>query len=260
MHYQLSILLTLSTNVLTGTLQRCQLCPCQLRGEERSSGGGQRHGPSTPQQNPQGGPQPANLMFELYEIGGLATLGLVVAFWLWSLVRRRETPFAALFPWLSSTRLQAVGADLSRHWGELKNLRLPGGEPETPQASAVHGLGLLTVLAMGASGAWLFTQTVPEGLVLEVHKITSNLMWAYIVAHAGLAVLHQIAGHRVLQRMFARSAGGARDAGDLALRCVALQQCLYGGALVGLQDIHSLAFPRGRLDQCPANRCRRRRR
>lgn len=154
--------------------------------------------------------QPANLMFELYEIGGLATLGLVVAFWLWSLVRRRETPFAALFPWLSSTRLQAVGADLSRHWGELKNLRLPGGEPETPQASAVHGLGLLTVLAMGASGAWLFTQTVPEGLVLEVHKITSNLMWAYIVAHAGLAVLHQIAGHRVLQRMFARSAGGNR--------------------------------------------------
>lgn len=154
--------------------------------------------------------QPANLMFELHEIGGLATLGLVVAFWLWSLVRRRETPFAALFPWLSSTRLQAVGADLSRHWGELKNLRLPGGEPETPQASAVHGLGLLTVLAMGASGAWLFTQTVPEGLVLEVHKITSNLMWAYIVAHAGLAVLHQIAGHRVLQRMFARSAGGNR--------------------------------------------------
>lgn len=125
--------------------------------------------------------QPANLMFELHEIGGLATLGLVVAFWLWSLVRRRETPFAALFPWLSSTRLQAVGADLSRHWGELNNLRLPGGEPETPLASAVHGLGLLTVLAMGASGAWLFTQTVPEGLILEVHKITSNLMWAYIV-------------------------------------------------------------------------------
>jgi hypothetical protein len=44
------------------------------------------------------------------------------------------------------------------------------------------------------------------------------------------------------------------------LRCVALQQCFYGGALVGLQDIHSLAFPRGRPDQCPAYRCRRRQR
>lgn len=150
--------------------------------------------------------QPANFMFELHEIGGLATLGLVVAFWLWSMVRRRETPFAALFPWLSATRLKALGADLSRHWGELKRFRLPGGEAETPLASAVHGLGLLTVLAMGASGAWLFTQAVPDGLVLEVHKIIANLMWAYVVAHAGLAVLHQVAGHRVLQRMFARAA------------------------------------------------------
>ncbi len=34
--------------------------------------------------------------------------------------------------------------------------------------------------------------------------------------------------------------------GDLALRCVALQQGFYGRALVGLQDIHSLAFLRGK--------------
>lgn len=156
--------------------------------------------------------QPANLMFELHEIGGLTTLGLVVAFWLWSMVRRRETPFGALFPWLSATRLKAVGADLWRHWDELKRFRLPGGEAETPLASAVHGLGLLAALAMGASGAWLSTQAVPDGLILEVHKIVANLMWAYVVGHAGLAVLHQVSGHRVLQRMFA----GARD-GNAAL-------------------------------------------
>ena len=154
--------------------------------------------------------QPANLMFELHEIVGLTTLGLVVAFWLWSMVRRCETPFAALFPWLSASRLKAVGADLSRHWGEVKRFRLPGGEAETPLASAVHGLGLLTALAMGASGAWLFTQAVPEGPVLEVHKLIANLMWAYVVGHAGLAVLHQVSGHRVLQRMFARAAGSNR--------------------------------------------------
>lgn len=152
--------------------------------------------------------QPANLMYELHEIGGLTTLGLVVAFWLWSMVRRRETPFGALFPWLSGGRLRAVRADLARHWGELKRFRLPGGETETPLASAVHGLGLLTALAMGASGAWLSTQAVPDGLVLELHKIVANLMWAYVVAHAGLAVLHQLTGHRVLQRMFAQPPGG----------------------------------------------------
>lgn len=145
--------------------------------------------------------QPGNLMYDLHEIVGLSTLGLVVAFWLWSLVRRRETPFGALFPWLSARRLKAVGTDLARHWAQLKRLRLPGGEAETPLASAVHGLGLLAALAMGASGAWLFTQAVPGGLVLETHKLVSNLMWAYVVGHAGLALLHQASGHRVLQRM-----------------------------------------------------------
>lgn len=149
--------------------------------------------------------QPGNAMYELHEFVGLTTLGLVLAFWLWSLLRRRETSFGALFPWLSGGRLRAVGADVSRHWAELKRFRLPGGESETPLASAVHGLGLLAALAMGASGAWLYTQVIPGGLVLELHKIVANLMWAYFVGHAGLAVLHQLTGHRVLQRMFARA-------------------------------------------------------
>lgn len=66
----------------------------------------------------------------------------------------------------------------------------------------MHGLGLLTALAMAATGAWLYTQSVPAGLVLQAHKLLSNLVWAYVVGHAGLAVLHQATGHRVLQRIF----------------------------------------------------------
>lgn len=152
--------------------------------------------------------QPGNVMYEVHEVVGLSTLGLVLAFWLWSLLRRRETPLAALFPWLSAARLKAVGDDLARHWTELRQFRLPGGEAETPLASAVHGLGLLTALTMAATGAWLYTLPVPGGLVLEVHKIVANLMWAYVVGHAGLAVLHQLSGHRVLQRMFGRPSSG----------------------------------------------------
>lgn len=147
---------------------------------------------------------PGNVMYEIHEVVGLATLGLVLAFWLWSLLRRRETPFGALFPWLSVQRLKAVRDDLARHWVELKQFRLPGGEAETPLASAVHGLGLFVALAMATTGTWLYTLPVPGGLVLEVHKIVANLMWAYVVGHAGLAVVHQFAGHPVLQRMFGR--------------------------------------------------------
>ncbi len=81
-------------------------------------------------------------------------------------------------------------------------------EAETPLASAVHGLGLLAALSMGASGAWLYTLAIPGGIVLELHKIVANLMWAYVVGHAGLAVLHQLTGHRMLQRMFFERPGG----------------------------------------------------
>ena len=150
--------------------------------------------------------QPGNAFYEIHQIVGLTTLGLVLAFWLWSVVRRRETPLMALFPWFSRPRVSAVLADLKLHWALLRQRRLPDGDTETPLASAVHGLGLLTVLAMGANGAWLYTQSVPAGLGLEVHKAVANLMWAYVVGHAGLALLHQATGHPVLKRMF----GGGR--------------------------------------------------
>lgn len=61
---------------------------------------------------------------------------------------------------------------------------------------------------MGATGAWLFTQSVPRGLVLETPRGGSNLMWAYVVGQGGLALLHQLSGRRVLQRMFGPDAAG----------------------------------------------------
>lgn len=154
--------------------------------------------------------RPGNAMYEWHEVVGLATLGVVLAFWVWSWVRRRETPLAALFPWFSARRLRAVGDDLARHLVELRQFRLPGGEAETPLASAVHGLGLLGALAMGATGAWLYTLAVPTGVVLDVHKLVANLMWAYLIGHAALAILHQIAGHGVFQRMFGPARAKAR--------------------------------------------------
>jgi len=152
-------------------------------------------------------PRPAsagNLFYEIHRWIGLATLGAVISFWLWSIVRKSETPFAALFPWLSSRRRARVADDLRIHWASLRRLRLPPPPAEeAPLASAVHGLGLLVALAMGSTGAWLFTMSTPGGVLLEAHKAASNLMWAYLIGHASLAVMHQLAGHPVMQRMFA---------------------------------------------------------
>lgn len=79
---------------------------------------------------------------------------------------------------------------------------------ETPLASAVHGLALLAAIAMAASGAIVFATMGPDGALsglgsgaLSAHSLLANLMWAYLVGHASLAVLHQMQEHDTL-RMF----------------------------------------------------------
>lgn len=161
---------------------------------------------SGPVERPRAG-KLGNLFYEIHEIVGLATLALVLLFWLWSGVRRRATPFTVLFPWFLVGQMKAVAADARAHRAQLRRLRLPPSDAETPLASVVRGLGLLAALAMAASGAWPYTQSVPGGPLLEFHERVSNLMWAYLIGPASLALLHQFTGHRMFQRIFGRGNG-----------------------------------------------------
>jgi len=150
---------------------------------------------------------PGNLFYQIHEIVGLSTLGVVSAFWIWVLVRRGETSWPALFPWFAPARLRNLAADIGRHWAALRRFKLPEAE-EMPLATAVHGLGLLTVTAMAVTGAAFALLGLPRDqarLVLQIHKLVANFMWAYLIAHAGLAVLHQFLGEPVIKRIFGRS-------------------------------------------------------
>ena len=149
---------------------------------------------------------PGNLFYQIHEIVGLTTLGVVSAFWVWSLVRRGETSWPALFPWFSPARLRALAADVGRYWAALRQFKLPDPE-ESPLATAVHGFGLMTVTVMAVTGAVFALLGLPKDqarLMLEIHELFANLMWAYLIGHAGLAVLHQFAGHPVIKRIFGR--------------------------------------------------------
>ena len=148
-----------------------------------------------------------NIFFAWHETVGLFTLGVVTVFWLWALVRRSAPSLGALFPWLSVRRRQAVWNDLRDHLNELRRrFRLKDAD-ESALASAVHGLGLLTVFAMSGTGAVMALGGIPGGPVLQIHKLLANLMWVYVIAHASIALLHQFQGHRVLQRMFGSTPG-----------------------------------------------------
>ncbi len=145
------------------------------------------------------------LSFELHEWVGLSAVAVIIAHWVWSaLLTRDDSGFRHLFPWDAKGRAKLL-AELRQIW----RFQLPRGGPEGGLAGLVHGLGFLAVSAMAVTGAILFF-TYPKngattpfvGSVADLHSFIANLAWVYWYGHIGMALLHEILGHRVLARIF----------------------------------------------------------
>ncbi len=153
------------------------------------------------------GSSPSTL-FALHEYLGMGGLGLVMLFWLWTLVRHGETKLGRLIPWFSPRRIGAVLADLRAHLQMMIAVARGRSEPQIDSdgamASAVHGLGLLVLTAMTVTGTvFFFTRGAPVAhQALELHRVVSKLMWAYLIGHAGIAALHHLLGSDIVLRMF----------------------------------------------------------
>jgi cytochrome b561 len=144
--------------------------------------------------------QAGDVLFQIHRYSGLTATVLAFGLWITILLRARGTEFGALIPWFSGRRLAALWQDAKVHAASLVKLRLPDHAPEAALPSAVHGLGLVLITAMAISGAIYFLQVAlglhsaePDGmLAMTVHLTLANLVWAYLIAHAGLAVLHHL--------------------------------------------------------------------
>ena len=147
---------------------------------------------------------------------GAAGFAVAFLFWAWTLIRDpREPRPGALLPWLSRGRLTAVVNDAFDILRAVVSRRPPRGDHQA-LASAVHGLGLLTASFLAVSGTvwWLVFEGTTRGRpVLAAHAFAGNLMWGYVLAHAGMAALRQVLGDDIFARMFwstARVAPSAR--------------------------------------------------
>ena len=151
---------------------------------------------------PDPGEAPSSV-YVIHQYSGLAGSAVVAAFWIWTLVRRGETSVGRLVPWLSRRRLRDVGVDLAAQLRRLMRGRGPD-DSDGALSSAVHGLGLLAVTAMAATGSlWFFAHGTPAAhLAMDVHTTIANLVWAYLFAHASLAVIHWALGSNIFARMF----------------------------------------------------------
>ncbi|WP_238372331.1 cytochrome b/b6 domain-containing protein [Heliomarina baculiformis] len=138
-----------------------------------------------------------NLWFGVHEICGLIAFALILLFWIVLTVRKHGTPAGLLFPWFSPVRLSALWSDVKRHANALFRLRLPAHDDESPLANAVHGLGIVLITAMAVTGTVYYAigGANPDagelvGAAMFIHRTLSNLVWAYLIGHVGMAVLH----------------------------------------------------------------------
>ena len=150
-----------------------------------------------------------NAIFEVHEYAGLTAFALVLAFWLQTVVRQRGTPMSMLVPWFSIKRLSALGIDTKAHLAALTKLRRPDHDGHSPFASTIHGLGLLLMTAMAASGTLYYAVNTGDpdvgglvGVAMTVHTTLANLVWVYLIGHAVMGLIAHFGGALSLRQMW----------------------------------------------------------
>lgn len=155
------------------------------------------------------GSEPANIFFSIHEYSGMASLAIAALFWVTVVLRRVGTDPGALLPWFSAGRRQALIEDVRTYVAALSRLRLPPHDDATPLPSAIHGLGLLLISFMAVSGTYWYLMSL-AGLgrsifvrpVMELHGAFGNLVWAYLLGHAGLGLLQHVTRNMPLTEMW----------------------------------------------------------
>ncbi len=151
----------------------------------------------------------ANSAFEVHQYAGLAAFAFVLLFWGAITVRRHGTEASVLFPWFSATQRSALWTDTREHVSSLWRFKLPPYHPKSPFSGAIHGLGLIIITLMATSGTlyYFVNDGDPDGgglvaVAMAVHRAIANLAWAYLIAHAAIAVIYHFATDMSLREMW----------------------------------------------------------
>jgi cytochrome b561 len=146
--------------------------------------------------------------FEMHEWIGMIALVLVLARLVWGLMST-ESSWMHLYPYFSSTGRKMLADELKNEVPGWFKGNLPNPSRERCMASAVHGLGLLLVLALGVTGATMLYGMEESGKMLglihdakEIHEVLGSVLWIYIFAHVAMTAMHMLLGHTMLKRIF----------------------------------------------------------
>jgi cytochrome b561 len=153
--------------------------------------------------------EPQHFFFVMHEWSGMTLVALLVLHWLWVSGGHLVGGWGHLYPWFSPSRRRALFASLKALPAWLREAHSLQPEAINPLAGAVHGLGLLTITAMALTGVAMVLGIGPGGsmggflrAMRWTHGFIANFMWAYVIGHVAMAVLHQMRGERLVTKMF----------------------------------------------------------
>jgi len=156
------------------------------------------------------------LFLLLHEWNGFIVLGLAILFLMLRADKSQERH--SLFPWLSVSGWKGLFKEICNDIPSWFKGNLKKPEESFHIASSVHGLGILLLLGLGATGIMVFMGLEPNGymdrdtkLIKDLHSDMGDLIWVFVLGHSVMALLHQLAGHRVFQSIFISKAGIDED-------------------------------------------------
>jgi cytochrome b561 len=138
--------------------------------------------------------------FEWHARVGLVLVGVCALHWLWLCLPWSRPGLAALYPWTRSGQR----ALLRTEFLNLLRLRLPVYGNVSPLVGTVHGLGLAAISGSAAGGIVNYLgyfRGVPIARwvlhdVARFHIAMGYLLWVFVIAHAGMALFHALAGRK----------------------------------------------------------------
>jgi len=166
-----------------------------------------------------------NQMFYAHEYIGMVAFVAALGFWVILAVRRQGTPVSKLYPWFTQGGRASVIKECLRAYEQARARRIPEIGEDDALPSAIHGLGLALVSLMAAFGVFWYAvvlagygnSLVAWGLI-NLHAMLGNLVWAYLIGHAGMSIVHQLLGHPVLGKMWSFPVAETRIAAPICVR------------------------------------------
>jgi len=114
-----------------------------------------------------------------------------------------------LFPWVNVAGRNHLWLEIRRDIPNWLRGKLSPPDESYMIAGAIHGLGISLALLLGLTGSMLFLGIGPRGtmtpdikVIWECHSVMATIMWIFVTGHAGIALIHEFKGHKILRKMF----------------------------------------------------------